>query len=259
MYIYLCAYVYIYLRVHISATYICMYTYMQCVVIDCLYEALHAFRPHVINWDERHSSISGLWNHVAPFPRRHTIIWDGYPLPVWRPGKWLPDDDVPDEVRIAARYLHSGKYGCCVFKGHVAIGLNGLIYAHVGPCLGVDHDSRLYTDHVQDYPLLPGEWGLGDLAYISQDRMLCGVKPAVTEFDLFWNSFIAFYRSRVERVIAKLKNHAWCQTVFRGKFKLLCAFNEISVVQTALELRRDFELDGKLAFEVVGPWRHNFT
>ena len=48
-------------------------------------------------------------------------------------------------------------------------------------------------------------------------------------------------------MIAKLKNHAWCQTVFRGKFKLLCAFNEILVMQTALELRRDFELDGKLS------------
>ncbi len=37
------------------------------------------------------------------------------------------------------------------------------------------------------------------------------------------------------------------------------AFNEIAVVATALEIKRDFEYDGKLAFEVVGPWPHDFT
>ena len=89
--------------------------------------------------------------------------------------------------------------------------------------------------------------------------MLCGVKPCVTEWDVFWNSFIAFYRARVERVIAKLKSHGWCQVAFRGSYKSLCTLNEIAVVATALELRRDFELEGRVAFEVSGPWQHDFS
>ena len=123
----------------------------------------------MINWDGRHTGISAMWNHCAGFPLRHTIIWDGYPLPVWKPTKWRQD---ANEDRIAAQLLKSGKYSICCFKGHVAIGFNGLIYAHEGPCLGVDHDSRLYSDSLDKYSLLPGEWGLGDLAYVGQGRVL---------------------------------------------------------------------------------------
>lgn len=240
-------------------TWLCKRGYFENTTRPCLEkiaEAMHAWREHVINWDERHTGLSALWNHVAPFPLRHTVIWDGYPLPVWRPRKW--EQEIAED-RIAARWLHSGKYGCTVFKGHVAIGFNGLIYAHVGPCLGVDHDSRLYSDSLHKYPLLPGEWGLGDLAYIGQERILCGIKGPMTEFDLAYNAFIAFYRARVERVIAKIKSHGWCKCTFRGSYRQLCALNEIAVVGTALELRRNFEYEGNLAFEVSGPWKHDFN
>ena len=32
----------------------------------------------------------------------------------------------------------------------------------------------------------------------------------------------------------------------------------IAVIGTALEIRMEFELDSKVAFEVVGPWPHTF-
>ena len=53
-----------------------------------------------------------------------------------------------------------------------------------------------------------------------------------------WNSIIAFYRSRVEIVIARLKKHEWCKTPFRGSFKSLTTYNinEIRNVLTAAQL-----------------------
>ena len=33
---------------------------------------------------------------------------------------------------------------------------------------------------------------------------------------------------------------------------------DIAVIGTALEIRMEFELDNKVAFEVVGPWPHTF-
>lgn len=64
-------------------------------------------------------------------------------------------------------------------------------------------------------------------------------------------ALIAFYRARVEIVTAMLKSHAWMQTVFRGRYKTLVAFNEINVVLAAfkLEIRRNLE-HGKCMFEV---------
>lgn len=66
---------------------------------------------------------------------------------------------------------------------------------------------------------------------------------------------MAFYRSRVEIVIARLKRDAWCQQVFRGSFELLVALSEITVIMTAMQMKREFEA-GKCMFEVVGPWPH---
>ena len=73
-----------------------------------------------------------------------------------------------------------------------------------------------------------------------------------------WNSIIAFYRSRVEIVIACLKKHEWCKTPFRGSFKSLTTYNEIRNVLTAVEIRREIE-KGEPMFEVCGPWPHDFT
>ena len=68
-----------------------------------------------------------------------------------------------------------------------------------------------------DWPMVDGDWGLGDKAYIAIERVLCGNTPEQTHFDLFWNSIIAFYRGRIEVAIAKLKKHGWCKTPFRGR------------------------------------------
>ena len=92
--------------------------------------------------------------------------------------------------------------------------------------------------------------------------MLAGRKPEVTHFGTFWNSIIPFYMGRVEVVIARSKRHAWCHTAFRGRFKSLCAFNEITTVMTAIEVRiriRRKMASGKPMFEVCGPWKHAFV
>ena len=89
------------------------------------------------------------------------------------------------------------------------------------------------------------------------ERMLCGNKPEESHHDTFWNTIISHYRGRVELVIAKLKKHAWCKTAFRGRYASLCAFNEITTVMTALEIRRKIE-EGNPMFEVCGPWTHAF-
>ena len=104
----------------------------------------------------------------------------------------------------------------------------------------------------------PGEWGFGDLAYGGAERMTVGIKSPQTALDEMWTSFVAWVRARVEIVIAKLKNHAWCQVSFRGRYDSLVTYNEICVVMTALEIRRSLE-KGKCMFDVSGPWRHRFT
>jgi hypothetical protein len=105
-----------------------------------------------------------------------------------------------------------------------------------------------------------GEWGLGDLAYGGEERMLCSRKNeggVWTVLDEYWKSLVAFYRARVEKVISRMKKHTWCQAVFRGSYATFVVLNEISVVLTTLEIKREFE-QGKPMFEVVGPWKHSF-
>ena len=125
---------------------------------------------------------------------------------------------------------------------------------------GVDHDMEILKACRDKYRMLPGEWGLGDLAYGGAQRYLCGRKNEGGDwdfFDEFWNALIGFYRARVEKVIARLKNHEWCQRVFRGSYETLVAHSELTVVMTALEIRREFEAN-KPMFEVLGPWQHTF-
>ena len=157
--------------------------------------------------------------------------------------------------------MKSGKYKVVIMKGHVIIGLTGLIL-HDQMDLGVDNDDTIMDDIIANadsgWDVEPGEWGLGDKAYIAIERMLCANKPEQTQFDTLWNSIIAFYRSRVEIVIARLKKHEWCKTPFRGSFKSLTTYNEIRNVLTALEIRREIE-KGEPMFEVCGPWPHDFT
>ena len=45
--------------------------------------------------------------------------------------------------------------------------------------------------------------------------------------------------------------------VFRGSYETLVAHSEVTVVMTALEIRREFEAN-KPMFEVLGPWQHTF-
>ena len=79
------------------------------------------------------------------------------------------------------------------------------------------------------------EWGLGDLAYGSSERILCGRKrptsvnqPVWVQLDEYWNNLIAFYRcipgrARVEKVISQIKCHGWAEDTFRGSYAMLVA------------------------------------
>ena len=145
----------------------------------------------------------------------------------------------------------------------MTIALNGLIIAHTGPHLAVDHDMRIWTttrEALDGIRMDPGEWGFDDLAYGGAERMTVtvGIESPQTALDEMWTAFVAWVRARVEIVIAKLMKHAWLHVSFRGRYDSLVTYNEICVVMTALEIRRDLE-KGKCMFDVSGPWRHRFT
>ena len=223
--------------------------------------ALNDRKDEIINWEERRTGKTGLWNHGAHFDCCFTIIWDGYPLPVFKPQKWIDDDRI-----MCARYLQSGKYNCACFKAHVGIGFTGVIHALTGPHLGIDHDKRIYDDTTANFPKVLGEWHLGDLAYDGCHCVLTSRKQpsgegqdAWDERDEWWKNFVAHYRSRVEIVIAKLKRHQWCQVTFRSDFNTLCAHFNVSNLMTAMEIKHNFEVNDTSMFEVVGPWPHDFS
>ena len=140
------------------------------------------------------------------------------------------------------------------------ISFHGLILGIEGPCLGVDHDQRIIDDCAFEYVMKDREWGVGDLAYGGAVRYTVGVKQPIggilTPADIYFTALVAFYRARVEQVIARLKKHQWCHTPFRSSFALLCVHHNISSVMTALEIRREIEA-GQPLFEVIGPWPHN--
>ena len=125
---------------------------------------------------------------------------------------------------------------------------------------------RMWREHEHELMTHDGEWGLGDLAYGGCGRMLVGRKHptfanqrAFTRYDAYWNDLIAHYRSRVERVVCRVKSHAWCLgQPFRGSYALLVQFMEVTVLTTALEIRTEFEEERRPVFEVVGPWDHIF-
>lgn len=214
--------------------------------------ALGNHKDSIMNWEDRVKGKFGAYNHGAHFDESFTHIWDGFPLPVWSPTNYAKD----------GQYVYSGKYKAAVFKGHLAITFWGGILACTGPHCGVDHDKRIWDDTQHQFPTLNGEWGLGDLAYESAARILTGKKHMEgepwLERDEFMRSLIAHYRARVENVIRRIKCDAWCQNTFRGRYKLLVAFFNISVIMAAMEIRDEFEIDNQPMFEVVGPWPHKF-
>ena len=69
----------------------------------------------------------------------------------------------------------------------------------------------------------------------------------------------AHYRSRVERIIRRIKSHAWCEgRTFRGSYALLVQCLNTTAITTALGIRHEFLIGRKPQFEVVGPWPHAF-
>jgi len=214
----------------------------------------------MLNWGDRLAGEYGAWNHGAHFDECFTHIWDGFPLPVQKPGTWYGD----------AEFLYQGKYKACVYKGHLAISFWGGIVACSGPHPGTKNDNVIWEEECLGpnaiYPSLPGEWGLGDMAYISCLRILTSrrhPKPGSSErawdkFDEFGRHLIAHYRSRVEIVIKKLKSHGWCQAIFRGSEDVLKRMFIATSHLTALEIKQDFDIDKKMMFECVGPWPHRF-
>ena len=131
---------------------------------------------------------------------------------------------------------------------------------------GRQHDSDIWQETRADYPTEPGEWGLGDLAYGSCTRLFTGRKrPSAgsrrlpwTQQDEYTKNLIAHYRARVESVIHRIKRGAWSKAIFRGNKDLFDALFHTAVYMTALKIKNEFELDGKLMFECVGPWPHKF-
>ena len=159
-----------------------------------------------------------------------------------------------------------GKYKESCFRGHIAIGFHGLIIGHTGPHIGKRNDVRMWHEHEHKFLTYPGEFGLGDKAYGGCGRMLCPRKrpqhahePPFTAVDAAWNDLLSHYHSRVERIIKRVKSHAWCEHAhFYGSYALLVQFMEVTVSITALEIREEFLQDHKPMFEVVGPWDHVF-
>ena len=88
--------------------------------------------------------------------------------------------------------------------------------------------------------------------------MTVGIKAPTCAADELWTNFVAWVRARVENVITLLKSHGWSQTTFRGGYRSLLAYLEITVVMAALRIRRNLE-KGKCMFDVSGPWRHRFS
>jgi len=274
------------IRTHVY-TVVCNKAVFEKRVMPCLHriaEILRLMRPSIIKPLDRKLGDLGAWNHVELFPYNVTFIPDGLPYVTWQPSKWeyevnsnhdvqelfgWTDSDV-GSGQVGLRWLKSGKYKQAIMKGHLIIGLHGLILKHSAH-LGMQNDTVIMDTIMEEdgradcddgdeeamWELEEGEWGLGDKAYCGIRQMLCGNKPEETEFDTFWNSLVSFYRGRVEIVIAKLKKHAWCKTAFRGSYKALVAYMEIAVVMTALEIRRNLE-KGESMFEVCGPWPHKF-
>ena len=133
-----------------------------------------------------------------------------------------------------------------------------LLHLCAGPHFGVDHDKKIWDDTQNVLQMEPGEWGFGDLAYVGAARMTVGIKSPTCTADEVWTNFVAWVRARVESVIALLNSHGWCQATFRGRYHSLLEYQEISVVMTALRIRRNLE-KGKCMFDVSGPWRHRFV
>ena len=95
-----------------------------------------------------------------------------------------------------------------------------MILGHTGPHIGKRNDVRMWREHRHKFLTHDGEYGLGDLAYGGCEGMVCGRKNPTTlaerpfdRMDAYWNDLVAHYRSRVERVIHRVKSHAWCQVL----------------------------------------------
>ena len=147
----------------------------------------------------------------------------------------------------------------------MGIGFTGCIHGDSGLHLGVDHDMRMRADMESYFPREPGEWHLGDLGYVGADGILYPPKRpthnAQEHWDIdseFMSHIIAFYRSRVENVIAQVKAHAWARTPFRGRFENMTLYYNIALCLTALQIKHQFLTSNLSRFEVVGPWRHLF-
>ena len=168
-----------------------------------------------------------------------------------------------------AKHLNPGRRCCPAYArglvslGHGACVLLGVLrHELLLPC----HNVRMWHEHEHKFLTYPGEFGLGDKAYGGCGRMLCPCKrpqhahePPFTAVDAAWNDLLSHYRSRVERVIKRVKSHAWCEYAhFYGSYALLVQFMEVTVSITALEIREEFLQDRKPMFEVVGPWDHVF-
>ena len=115
----------------------------------------------------------------------------------WQPKKWEYEVETNEDVRslfgwttedvglvrVGLRWLKSGKYKQAIMKGHLIIGLHGLILkrsAHLGVdndtgvmetimCI-MEEDGRADCDDGDEdamWELEEGEWGLGYKAYCS--------------------------------------------------------------------------------------------
>ena len=89
-----------------------------------------------------------------PNPNPVTFIPDGLPYVTWQPSKWehgvnsnrdvqelfrWTDSDV-GSGQVGLRWLKSGKYKQAIMKGHLTIGLHGLIFKHSAH-LGVQNNT----------------------------------------------------------------------------------------------------------------------
>jgi len=166
---------------------------------------------------------------------------------------------------LFARQLYQPKYGCCVYKfqlgcsflGHF-ITFSGLIQLFVpedvGPHLGISYDGDIWDSTLQDHPLNPEEWMLGDGHYISQEGFIAPFRhpphSLLPDDEYYFNAVLSRYRARVEHSNRRVKSHALFHTPWRGSVGLLSTCVRITVHTQAIVQKM------YLMYPPCGPWPH---
>jgi hypothetical protein len=141
----------------------------------------------------------------------------------------------------AARGLFNPKYGWTVYKAQVGIDFLGRIILFSGPHLGTTYDGNIWLSTEHLHPMQPQEWFLGDHHYTVPQVMHGYIRPRLGTLsydEIFFNTILSHYRSRVEHTNAVLKRHRIFQMVFRGSLSTLTQILQIVAHTTNVLLKQ---------------------